>query len=70
MVTIMTLCPKPGDAVIGSSGPYPGRYAGTVTQVVKASKAMTLVQIEGRDNKTGEMGLFWMFAGQLRRAEA
>ena len=61
---------RPGDAVIGSSGPDKDRYTGTVTQVVKASKAMTLVQIEGRDNKTGETGLFWLFAGQLRRVEA
>ena len=60
---------RPGDAVTGCGGPYTDRYTGTVTQVVKASRAMTLVQIDGRDNKTGETGLFWRFAGELRRAE-
>ena len=54
----------------GRNDPDRDRYRGTVTQVVKASKAPALVQIEGQDTKTGETGLFWLFAWQLRRAEA
>lgn len=61
---------KPGDVVIDGGGPDKDRYAGTAVQVVKASKAIALVQIEGRDNKTGETGLFWLFAWQVREIGA
>lgn len=66
--------PKPGDFVIGGgrggwNDPDRDRYTGIVTQVVKVSRVMTLVQIDGKDTKTGETGLFWLFAGQLRRLD-